>query len=57
MSAGKRALTGESIFMTHFTNSGSDKKRVSFAAPYPGKIVPIKLIKVGGEMLCQKDTQ
>ncbi len=55
MSAGKRALTGESIFMTHFTNSGSGKKRVSFAAPYPGKIVPIKLSKVGGEMLCQKD--
>ena len=55
MSAGKRALSGESIFMTHFTNSGSGKKRVSFAAPYPGKIVPVELSKVGGELLCQKD--
>jgi uncharacterized protein (TIGR00266 family) len=55
MSAGKRALTGESIFMTHFSNGGSAKKRVSFAAPYPGKIVPIDLKKVGGELLCQKD--
>jgi len=52
---GKRALTGESIFLTHFTNSGSGKKRVSFAAPYPGKIVPINLSKVDGELLCQKD--
>jgi len=55
MGAGKRALTGESIFMTHFTNGGAGKKRVSFAAPYPGKIVPIDLRKVGGEILCQKD--
>jgi uncharacterized protein (TIGR00266 family) len=55
MSAGKRALTGESIFMTHFSNGSSGKKRVSFAAPYPGKIVPIDLKKVGGELLCQKD--
>ena len=55
MDAGKRALSGESIFMTHFTNNGSGKKRVSFAAPYPGKIVPIDLTKVGGELLCQKD--
>ena len=55
MSAGKRALTGESIFMTHFSNTGSGKKLVSFAAPYPGKIVPINLAKVGGEILCQKD--
>ncbi|MGD8763198.1 MAG: TIGR00266 family protein, partial [Desulfobacteraceae bacterium] len=55
MGAGKRVLTGESIFMTHFTNSGGGKKRVSFAAPYPGKIVPINLSEVGGEMLCQKD--
>jgi uncharacterized protein (TIGR00266 family) len=53
--AGKRALTGESIFMTHFTNTGAGKKRVSFAAPYPGKIVPITLSNVGGEILCQKD--
>jgi uncharacterized protein (TIGR00266 family) len=55
MGAGKRVLTGESIFMTHFTNTGSDKKRVAFAAPYPGKIMPIDLSKVGGELLCQKD--
>ena len=55
MDAGKRALTGESIFMTHFTNSGSGKKRVSFAAPYPGKIVPVNLSKMGGELMCQKD--
>ncbi len=55
MGAGKRVLSGESIFMTHFTNGGSGKKRVSFAAPYPGKIVAIDLRKVGGELLCQKD--
>ena len=55
LSAGKRALTGESIFMTHFTNSGAGKKRVAFAAPYPGRIMPIDLSKVGGELLCQKD--
>ena len=55
MGAGKRALTGESIFMTHFTNSGSGKKSAAFAAPYPGKIIPINMAKVNGEMLCQKD--
>lgn len=55
MSAGQRVLTGESVFMTHFTNSGGTKKRVSFAAPYPGKIIPINLTKVNGELLCQKD--
>ncbi len=55
MGAGKRALTGESIFMTHFTNSSNGKKRVSFAAPYPGKIVPVNLSKMGGELMCQKD--
>jgi uncharacterized protein (TIGR00266 family) len=55
LSAGKRALTGESIFMTHFTNSGTEKKRAAFAAPYPGKIFPVDLSKVGGELLCQKD--
>lgn len=53
--AGKRVLTGESIFMTHFTNHGHGKRRVAFAAPYPGKIVPIDLSKVGGQLLCQKD--
>lgn len=53
--AGKRALTGESIFLTHFTNTGSEKKSVAFAAPYPGKIIPIDMTKVNGELLCQKD--
>jgi uncharacterized protein (TIGR00266 family) len=55
MSAGQRALTGESIFLTHFTNQGAGKRRVAFAAPYPGKIIPINLTKVNGELMCQKD--
>jgi len=56
MDAGKRVLTGESIFMTHFTNHDrSNKSRVTFAAPYPGKIVPLDLNDLGGELLCQKD--
>jgi uncharacterized protein (TIGR00266 family) len=56
MDAGKRVLTGESIFMTHFTNHDEvQKSRVTFAAPYPGKIVPVDLDGVGGELLCQKD--
>jgi len=55
MDAGKRAISGESIFMTHFTNSGEGKKSVAFAAPYPGKIIPIDLTKVNGELTCQKD--
>jgi len=55
MGAGKRALTGESIFLTHFTNQSSGKKRMSFAAPYPGKIIPFDLSQFGGELLCQKD--
>ena len=54
-SAGKRALTGESLFMTHFTNTGSNKRRVAFAAPYPGHIIPIDLAEMGGELTCQKD--
>ena len=53
--AGKRALTGESVFMTHFSNRGSVKRHVAFAAPYPGKIIPMDLGKMGGEILCQKD--
>ena len=52
---GKRVLTGESIFMTHFTNAASGKRRVAFAAPYPGRIIPIHLDEVGGEITCQKD--
>jgi uncharacterized protein (TIGR00266 family) len=55
MSVGKRALTGESIFMTHFTNRGAGKKHVAFAAPYPGTVVPIDLSALGGELLCEKD--
>jgi len=54
-SAGKRALTGESIFMTHFTNHGRVKRHVAFAAPYPGKIIPMDMSRMGGEILCQKD--
>ena len=53
---GKRVLTGESIFMTHFTNrGGGGKRRVAFAAPYPGKIVPLQLSELGGEIICEKD--
>ncbi len=55
LSVGKRVLTGESIFMTHFTNSGSGKQRVAFAAPYPGQIVPVDMAQIGGTLLCQKD--
>lgn len=55
MDAGKRALTGESIFMTHFTNIGQGKKRVAFAAPYPGKIIPINMAEIGEDLICQKD--
>lgn len=53
-SAGKRMLTGESLFLTHFTNSGTGKKRVAFAAPYPGKIMVLDMSTMG-ELLCQKD--
>jgi uncharacterized protein (TIGR00266 family) len=56
MSAGKRILTGESLFMTAFTNMGQGKKRVSFASPYPGKIIPMDLSLMGGKMVCQKDS-
>ncbi len=56
LGAGKRVLTGESIFMTHFTNQGRGKQHVAFAAPYPGKIIPLDLATIsGGEILCQKD--
>jgi uncharacterized protein (TIGR00266 family) len=55
MNVGKRMLTGESMFLTHFTNSGSGKKSAAFAAPYPGKIIPVNMAKVNGELLCQKD--
>jgi uncharacterized protein (TIGR00266 family) len=55
LDVGKRALTGESIFMTHFSNVGVGKKRVAFAAPYPGKIIPLDMSAVGGDFICQKD--
>lgn len=56
LAVGKRALTGESIFMTHFTNRGTHaKRRVAFAAPYPGKIIAINLAELGGDITCQKD--
>lgn len=56
VSAGKRVITGESLFMTSFTNSGNEKKCVSFAAPYPGRVVPLDLTDVGGTLICQKDS-
>jgi uncharacterized protein (TIGR00266 family) len=55
MGAGKRLLTGESLFMTMFTNTGSGKKHVSFASPYPGKILPMNLSEHNGKIICQKD--
>jgi len=55
LSAGTRVLTGESLFVTHFTNGGRSKQKVAFAAPYPGKIVPIDLALLGGSLVVQKD--
>lgn len=55
MGAGKRLITGESLFMTTFTNTGSGKKHVYFASPYPGKIIPMDLSEMGGKIICQKD--
>src|SRR5213595_497370 len=55
MGAGKRLLTGESLFMTVFQNRGEGKKRVAFGAPYPGKIIPVHLAELGGELIAQKD--
>jgi uncharacterized protein (TIGR00266 family) len=54
-SAGKRILTGESLFMTAYSNTGQGKKKVSFASPYPGKIIPLDLLELGGRIVCQKD--
>lgn len=56
LGAGKRLLTGESLFMTVFQNQGAGKRRVAFGAPYPGKIIPLKLAEVGGELIAQKDS-
>ena len=56
MGAGKRLLTGESLFMTVFHNEAPGKRKVAFAAPYPGKIQPLHLAELGGELICQKDS-
>ncbi len=55
MTAGKRVLTGENLFMTTFTNAGHQPQRVAFAAPYAGKIIPMNLHALGGKIVCQKD--
>lgn len=56
MGAGKRLITGESLFTTVFQNMGAGKRKVAFAAPYPGKILPIRLGEIGGELIAQKDS-
>ncbi len=55
MSAGKRAISGESIFITHFTNQGKSKQKAAFASPYPGKIIPLDMSTINNEIICQKD--
>ncbi len=55
MSVGKRVLTGESLFLAAFTNASVGKRRVTFAAPYAGKIIPVNLQQLGGQVICQKD--
>jgi uncharacterized protein (TIGR00266 family) len=54
-SAGKRVLTGESLFMTAYTNSGTSNDHVTFAAPYPGKVIALDVAQLGGKVICQKD--
>lgn len=56
MGAGKRLLTGEGLFMTVFTNEGYNRQSVTFASPYPGKIIPLDLQMLGGRIICQKDS-
>ena len=56
LGAGKRLITGESLFMTVFTNQGGGKQQVAFAAPYPGKILAMDLKQLGGKLICQKDS-
>ena len=53
--AGKRLITGESLFMTHFTNQGAGKQKVAFSAPTPGSVLAVDLSAEGGEIVCQKD--
>ena len=55
LNAGKRLVTGESLFTTIFTNRGSGKGRVAFASPYPGNIIAVDLKDIGGTLICQKD--
>jgi len=55
LQAGKRVITGESLFMTIFGNQGSGRQRVAFASPYPGRIIPLDLKQLGGSIICQKD--
>lgn len=55
LEVGKRAITGESLFMTHFRNTGRAKAHVAFGAPYPGHIIPVDMSSVGEELICQKD--
>lgn len=55
LGAGKRLVTGESLFTTVYTNNAPGKQRVAFAAPYPGKILPMDLRQLGGTLICQKD--
>ncbi len=56
LGAGKRLITGESLFMTVFTHGGQGKAHVAFGAPYPGNIIPVSLAKIGGCLICQKDS-
>ena len=56
LGAGKRLITGESLFTTIYTNQGQQKRKVAFAAPYPGKIIPMDLGQLGGTLICQKDS-
>lgn len=56
LGAGKRVVTGESLFMTEFANTGREKKAVAFAGPYPGKIIPMDIGDFGGEIICQRDS-
>jgi uncharacterized protein (TIGR00266 family) len=56
LGAGKRLITGESLFMTVFLNKGTGKRKIAFGAPYPGKIIPVHLAEVGGDLIAQKDS-
>lgn len=56
LGAGKRLVTGESLFTTVFTHTGSGKAHVAFGAPFPGNIIPVPLTSVGGALICQKDS-